>query len=429
MGGFNPNGFTARGDISAPWDASVAEPPANTAPVVTPPVNQTIEFVFGTGGLPKNDTTLLAAIATASVADDNDVLSAVVDLSGLADPIPAGVHTIPFNATDLDGLPGSADWILTVAEAADITAPDFTAGTPLISEVTDSTFKVSVTVDEDCDCRHVVLFDGASPPTDDEVLAGTGNGGAAAVMVSTLHSAVADLEHIHQFSSLTGGTSYDVYVAAVDAAGNKRLSTVLSVTTLAGDTTPPEFTLLTTTESAEATLTFSISADEDVTYRVLVGTDSLSITSAIIMLGGLGIVNTVFDTGVLSATADEVVNVTTTGLLNDTQYYYYVAISDAAGNKIDVSQVPFILSPISTIDLAGTLLPKEHRVDFGQPFALIAGDTVEYDNLGYTVAILADGSITVDSDVTLPIVISWRVLDVTTATWGTSEDLTLEEFT
>tara|TARA_R110000822_G_scaffold84867_3_gene199041 strand:- start:19252 stop:22083 length:2832 start_codon:yes stop_codon:yes gene_type:complete len=101
---------------------------SNSAPIVTPPDNIVISFPNGGSGLPKDNSVLLSWIATATVVDDNDILTATADLSGLTDPIPQGTHTITFSATDSGGLTDSAQSNLTVVEAAGgNTAPIVTA--------------------------------------------------------------------------------------------------------------------------------------------------------------------------------------------------------------------------------------------------------------------------------------------------------------
>lgn len=117
------------------WDVSAQG--VNAPPVVTPPIDQTIAFDAGTLGLPKNDPTLVAAIATASANDDSDSVTVSGDLSALADPIPAGTHVIPFTSSpDSEGLTGTANWILTVAEAPPaIIQPVFTGNISDLSGV------------------------------------------------------------------------------------------------------------------------------------------------------------------------------------------------------------------------------------------------------------------------------------------------------
>ena len=108
---------------------TIAEATApNEAPVVTPPANIAIEFPNDDPGLPKNDATLLAWIASATAVDDTDNgLTVSADLSSIADPIPAAIYTITFTSSaDSEGLTGNATALLTVTEASP-TLPTITA--------------------------------------------------------------------------------------------------------------------------------------------------------------------------------------------------------------------------------------------------------------------------------------------------------------
>jgi hypothetical protein len=103
----------------------------NTAPTVTAPSALSIEFAYGAGGLAKSDSVLSAWLTSGAVVDDFDTLTATADISGLADPMPAGDHVITFAATDTSGLTGSDTSTLTLIEGANPnTAPTFTSTAP-----------------------------------------------------------------------------------------------------------------------------------------------------------------------------------------------------------------------------------------------------------------------------------------------------------
>jgi len=103
--------------VWSPFSTETFNARVNQAPTVTAPDNVTIEFANGSSGLAKNDATLVALIDAATVSDDVDTLTLNDVLSGLADPIPAGVYTLTFTATDSGGLSDSDTMQLTVVEA------------------------------------------------------------------------------------------------------------------------------------------------------------------------------------------------------------------------------------------------------------------------------------------------------------------------
>lgn len=120
---------------------------------------------------------------------------------------------------------------------SDIIAPDFVTG-PGTSSVGQTSFNVDFTPDEGGSYRIVVLADGATAPTDDEVLAGTGSGGAAVIFATALLSMSESVAVSPQMAGLTIGTDYDVYIALIDAQNNKRLSSVINQATGTENTAP-----------------------------------------------------------------------------------------------------------------------------------------------------------------------------------------------
>lgn len=101
----------------------------NQAPVVTPPGPLSIQFANGGAGLSKTNATLVAWGQTGSATDFEDGSVAVAaDFSGLPATIPAGTHSVPFRATDSNGLTGVAYASLIVSEAVAVNAPPVSSG-------------------------------------------------------------------------------------------------------------------------------------------------------------------------------------------------------------------------------------------------------------------------------------------------------------
>lgn len=109
---------------------------SNTVPVVTPPNVLNITLATGITGLAKDDTALVAWLASATVTDDWDSgLTASGSISALADPIPTGIHTVTFTSEiDSGGLLGTATSVLTIAED----------GTPNIAPVVTAPNNISI---------------------------------------------------------------------------------------------------------------------------------------------------------------------------------------------------------------------------------------------------------------------------------------------
>jgi hypothetical protein len=88
-------------------------------PVLTVPSNQSFEFSSGAGGLSHSELAALIAAASATDVEDG-ALTIANNLVLLADPIPEGVHTITFSATDSDSNTSTGQTVLTITEAAGI---------------------------------------------------------------------------------------------------------------------------------------------------------------------------------------------------------------------------------------------------------------------------------------------------------------------
>lgn len=106
--------------VAGQWDVGpiIFAASFDNAPVIIPPPDTELFFANGGAGLSKSNAQLVALLATATATDVEDgVLAVTADLSALADPIPAGTHTIPLSATDSDGLTGASSFQLTVTES------------------------------------------------------------------------------------------------------------------------------------------------------------------------------------------------------------------------------------------------------------------------------------------------------------------------
>ncbi|MEQ9466760.1 MAG: LamG-like jellyroll fold domain-containing protein [Ekhidna sp.] len=155
-------------------------------------------------------------------ASDNTGVTTLYDLSGNGFD---GTLNGPF------ALIGStSNWVTSTAWDVDVFAPLFDVGFPSVSDITENSFDITSSANESGNVYGVVLLDGAPAPTSAEVKAGTGQGGSP---VQAFFNFGTNATANDVSGTLFGGTAYDVYVVAEDAALNVQPTpTLLDVTTL-----------------------------------------------------------------------------------------------------------------------------------------------------------------------------------------------------
>jgi len=94
--------------------------------------------------------------------------------------------------------------------------------TAVTSNITQTSFDLSVTADEPSYVHYVVLDSGALAPTSAEVLTGTGAAGSTPVASNFYYVDIPGQTFGSTITGFTQGTSYDVYVAAQDLWGNSQ---------------------------------------------------------------------------------------------------------------------------------------------------------------------------------------------------------------
>ena len=150
-------------------------------------------------------------------------------------------------------------WQITDTDKA---PPIFTDGYPQITgEPTYNAFTLAASADETSTAHYVVLADGAPIPAAAEVKDGTGMDGALAVQSGSIALATAGVPATADVTGLAPGTSYDIYLALEDSAGNLQVqvSDKVEVSTAAltlesiAVTTPPDKTSYYVGESLDLT--------------------------------------------------------------------------------------------------------------------------------------------------------------------------------
>jgi hypothetical protein len=150
--------------------------------------------------------------------------------------------TVTHTASSRTGTTG----LLTVAAAADVTAPEFAAGYPKAGAAQAAgsrQVEILVQVNEAGTAYYVVVADGAAAPSAAQVMEGHDSTGGAA-LASANDAVTANTEKSFITAALPADSAaYDVYVVARDGAGNATAATKVDVVTPAapgGDITPPE---------------------------------------------------------------------------------------------------------------------------------------------------------------------------------------------
>lgn len=105
---------------------------------------------------------------------------------------------------------------ISLETAADINAPVFTTGFPRASNINATQADLEVSMDEAGTAYYVVVPDGATAPTADEVVAGTNYGTVTLIANGTIDVTAGGGTYTSAITGLTDKTDYDVYVVAED---------------------------------------------------------------------------------------------------------------------------------------------------------------------------------------------------------------------
>jgi sugar lactone lactonase YvrE len=124
-----------------------------------------------------------------------------------------GTHNVTLQVTDGNG--GTEQQSFTVTVNA-VVPPVFENSTPSASNLTTTGFTLNADIDKAGTIYYVLVADGASAPTSEEVKAGTGSFGYGQVASGSVVVSVADFSHAFSITGLESATAYDVYVVAQD---------------------------------------------------------------------------------------------------------------------------------------------------------------------------------------------------------------------
>lgn len=139
----------------------------------------------------------------------------------------------------IDGIRVATTWADAV-KASDVTPPVWTATYPKTANVLDSKADLTVNTDEPGTAYYVVLPDGATAPTNTQVVAGQDATNAPVTLKGSIAIAAATTDYTTTITGLTPSTSYDIYVVAQDDESTPNVSAPVlkDITTLADNTAP-----------------------------------------------------------------------------------------------------------------------------------------------------------------------------------------------
>ncbi|TFH38788.1 MAG: DUF5017 domain-containing protein, partial [Bacteroidia bacterium] len=118
----------------------------------------------------------------------------------------------------------------------DTDPPTWSTGYPKLENILDTRGDLLVSLNEPGKVYYIVLPDGATPPTSEEVKAGVDYGTVTVYVAGNLDVTEAETEYLEVIAGATPGESYDIYVVAEDAATtpNLQASSFLLEVTMTG---------------------------------------------------------------------------------------------------------------------------------------------------------------------------------------------------
>lgn len=251
----------------------------------------------------------------------------------------------------------------------DDTVPDFAAGYPYLSRVTNIAAQVTVMPTKTCQLYYALLPKGATAPKGEDFKAGSGaipgNLGYGSIPVTKNTTYPFDVNNV----PLEELESYDLYLWLTDREGGKSSQVKkLSFTTV--DRTPPKFNVEATVNKIQptsvnlyanlnekGTLFWAIVPEGESYPKPLAGTDPSSTVDLSSDNAKLQVVSgmNALKNGKVSMTENKDVTFTVSGLEKEKSYDLYYVAQDTAGNYSDtVKKIT-----IHTLDQSGPTVTQE----------------------------------------------------------------------
>ena len=269
---------------------------------------------------------------------------------------------------------GDANWGLARVQlfsglaAADSTPPVWAGSYPKADTATNTGFTIRAKADEAGTAYYVVVTNGATAPTTNEVKNGTASGGGAALANGSITlTAVAESNAV--VTGLSAGASYVAYLVAEDSASNLQSSVAsVSISTLTPDTTPPVWASLYPKVDTATSAGFTVRARTDsagTAYYVVVTNGATAPTANEVKNGTASGGGAALANGSITLTADTESNAVVTGLSAASSYVAYLVAEDVAANL----QATATNIPVTTLAPPAAPISRTN----GNPWVTVAG--------------------------------------------------------
>ncbi len=218
-------------------------------------------------------------------------------------------------------------------------APVFQNSTPSVSNITSSSFDLTVNMDVTGYVSYVALPSGSAAPSSNQVVNGQDADDNFVLISNGFPITTADTDEALPVTGLSASTTYDVYIVADDNGGNLQSSpTLITVTTTSGGGggSAPVFQNSTPSVSNITSSSFDLTVNMDVTgyvSYVALPSGSAAPSSNQVVNGQDADDNFVLiSNGFPITTADTDEDLPVTGLSASTTYDVYIVADDNGGN-------------------------------------------------------------------------------------------------
>ena len=355
---------TTASDATAPEFASGYPSASSTDSTVTvsilmnEPGTAYIVVVADGGTAPTASEVKLATapsqVAAVSVADTGPSPSVVTGgLTGLEASTAYDVYVLLVDeANNVQSTPTKLD----STTLSDATPPQYGAGYPRVSSVSDSSATVEVALDEPGSAFFVVLPNDAAAPTSAQVKAGTDGSGTPAVFAASVAVAASSTAVSAVATGLPASTALDVWFVAQDdhSTPNVQAEPVRVDTATTSDATAPEFVsgFPVATSVADSTAICRVQLNEPGSFYYVVLPDGSSEPSASQVVSG-SVVGAVASGSAAVSASDTTTDASVAGLSHSTDYDMWVVAQDdeatpnvqAAASRLDFTTVADATAP------------------------------------------------------------------------------------